>query len=416
MKRISIFVWLGLLATLLILASCGSKAEVVPACTDAIGCVTIAPDEPIKISSFQSQTGPLAEVAVEGDRAVQLAVENYGEVLGHKIELLAEDSGCTPENGTTGALRVVADPQVLGAIGTTCSGAAETAAKIISDAGMVMISGSNLAPALTFFAGERGAFSQPGYYRTSQNGQYSGEAAAQFAYDLGVRKAATLNDGDPYTVGLTDVFALIFQELGGEIVAATAVNKEDTDMAPVLESIVGTGAELLFFPIFRPAGDYVLRQAKAMAGAEEMAFLSADGLINGPYLTEMGQDVVGMYFIASGEPNSTAYDDLTKEMTEKFGAPLTPFYGTYYDAALILLNAIETAAQQGDEGTLVIGRQALRDALTQLQDFDGTTGKITCDDYGDCAAGSIDVMQVEDPAAGVAGLRSNVVYSFTPEK
>lgn len=416
MKRTSVFVWMGLPALLLILASCGGKAEVVPACTDAIGCVTIAPDEPIKISAFQSKTGPLAELGPEAEHAIELATEEYGEMLGHKIELSSEDSGCSPENGTTGALRVVADPEVLGAVGTTCSGAAETAAKILSDAGMVMISGSNAAPALTFFAGKRGTFSQPGYFRTSQNGQYSGAAAAHFAYASGIRKAATLNDGDPYTVGLTDVFALTFEELGGAIVAATAVNKDDTDMIPVLESVAGMNAELLYFPIFRPAGDYILRQAKAMSGFEEVAFMSADGLINDLYISEMGADAVGMYFVAASEPQSAAYDALTQRYTAKFGAPFTTYYGSYYDATLLLLNAIEAASQQGDQGTLVIGRQAMRDYLTNLKEFDGTTGKIACDEYGDCAAGSIDVMQVKDPAAGVEGLRSNVVYSFTPER
>jgi len=423
MSRITVGIgWIAIIIILTLLAGCGRRSAGAaerqgadaPVCSDAIGCVTIGPDEPIKIAPFQSQTGPLAELGVEGERAIQLAAEEYGEIKGHAIELAAEDSGCTPENGTTGALRVVADPQILGAIGTTCSGAAETASKIVSDAGMVMISASNAAPALTFFAGERGEFSQPGYFRTSQNGQYSGAAAAHFAYESGIRKAATLNDGDPYSVGLTEVFALTFEELGGEIVVNTTVNKDDADMEPVLEAIAGAGAELLYFPIFRPAGDHILRQAKAMAGFEEVAFMSADGLNNDIYLAEMGEDAVGMYFVAASEPQGAAYEALTQRYTEQFGAPFTPYYGPYYDATMMLLHAIEAAAQQQDDGTLLVGRQAVRDYLLNLRDFEGTTGTITCDEYGDCAPGSIDVMQVIDPAAGVEGLRNNVVYSFTP--
>ena len=39
----------------------------------------------------------------------------------------------------------------------------------------------------------------------------------------------------------------------------------------------------------------------------------------------------------------------------------------------------------GADGSLVIGRQALRDALYATKDFDGITGKLTCNENGDCA-------------------------------
>ena len=54
---------------------------------------------------------------------------------------------------------------------------------------------------------------------------------------------------------------------------------------------------------------------------------------------------------------------------------------------IIIMNAIEAAAQVGDDGTIVVGRQALRDAMSATSGFDGLTGNLTCSPTGDCATG-----------------------------
>ncbi|MDQ7030407.1 MAG: ABC transporter substrate-binding protein [Ardenticatenia bacterium] len=137
------------------------------------------------------------------------------------------------EGGTTGAQKIVSDPKIIGIIGTSCSGAAVPASQIMSEAGLVMISGSNTSPFLTSLGGEKGNAWQPGYFRTAHNDEVQGAAAANFAYnELGVRKAASIHDGDPYTQGLAMVFNQVFEELGGEIVLATAVNKETRTCGP----------------------------------------------------------------------------------------------------------------------------------------------------------------------------------------
>jgi branched-chain amino acid transport system substrate-binding protein len=60
-----------------------------------------------------------------------------------------------------------------------------------------------------------------------------------------VTKAATIHDGSPYAEQLQQVFADTFVELGGEITAQEAVNVGDTDMRPVLTSIVTGGPDLI---------------------------------------------------------------------------------------------------------------------------------------------------------------------------
>ncbi len=56
----------------------------------------------------------------------------------------------------------------------------------------------------------------------------------------------------------------------------------------------------------------------------------------------------------------------------------------------------QVAAKARCDGTLLIGRQALRDALFATSGMEGITGTISCDEYGDCADPKIAVSQVQD--------------------
>ncbi len=236
-------------------------------CSDSIGCIDVAPGEPIKIGVLQALSGKVAPLGLEQVRGIDLAIDKrHGKILGHAILLQTEDAGCTGEGGANAALKIIADPQTVAILGTTCSGEAATASKVMSDAGLTMISGNNSAPYLTAIAGKRAPNWQPGYFRTAPNEEASGKAAAKYAfYELGVRKAATLDDGDIYTRGLTEGFGQAFQAAWGENRFIHLINKGDKQMQPVLAAVMNSGAQLLFFPLFQPEGNHVLLQARKTA-------------------------------------------------------------------------------------------------------------------------------------------------------
>ena len=113
-----------LLFAALLLVGCGPAAPPFE-CTDAIGCVEVAPDDPIKIGVMQVLSGDLQIFGQSGLRSIDLALDDRGrELLGHPIELQVEDSLCSKEGGATAASKIAADPQTVGIIGPTCSGAA----------------------------------------------------------------------------------------------------------------------------------------------------------------------------------------------------------------------------------------------------------------------------------------------------
>lgn len=386
--------------------------------TDSIGVVEIPAGEPIKIATIEAITGDVASLGTDQVRAVELAIDDRGgQLLGHDIELVTEDDGCAAEVGTTAAQAVVADPQILGIIGTSCSGAAVPAAEIMSAAGLVMISGSNTSPILTSDLNGTAAPSyQPGYYRTAHNDLIQGKAAATFVYEnLGFTKAATLHDGDPYTEGLANAFGTAFEQLGGTITLATSVNKGDTDMRPVLTEIAASGPELVFFPIFQPEADFIAQQAAEVEGLAGVATLmAADGVLSDTFVSQ--DYTTGMYFSGPATPVGSAYDEFVGKYEAKYGeAPIQAFHAHAYDAANILLNAIEAVAVDDGSGNLQIGRQALRDAITATSGYSGLTGSITCDAFGDCAAAKIDIVQNSEAEEGdIALVRGNVLFTYEP--
>ena len=52
---------------------------------------------------------------------------------------------------------------------------------------------------------------------------------------------------------------------------------------------------------------------------------------------------------------------------------------------MIIFAAIKKVAKTAPDGTLCIGRKALRDALYATKNHKGLTGNLTCNEFGDCA-------------------------------
>lgn len=390
MKRTVLFAVL-LLGLAMVLVACGGAEY---ECTDEIGCVTYGPDDPIRIASSLVISGPNTELGLDSQHGVEIAIDFRGQILGHDVELQAEDDGCNAEGGQTSATKITSDPTIIAIVGTSCSGAGVPASAIAAAAGYPMVSPSNTAPSLTDPETHEST-----YMRTAHNDKVQGRAMAQFAIEeLGVTTAAAIHDGDPYTEGLARVFADSFEEMGGTIVAFEAVGPNDTDMKPVLTKISAAGPpEFLYYPVFIAAGAFITTQAKEVAGLEETILAGADGMQSPSFLENAGEAAQGMYL--SGPDlgfGNDLYNRFLSTYQEKYGTePTAPFHAHAYDAAWIIFDAIEKVAVQDDDGTLHIGRKALVDELLSTSGFEGITGTITCDEYGDCADPKISVSQVE---------------------
>jgi branched-chain amino acid transport system substrate-binding protein len=392
----------GLLIVLLMLvtalAACGGSDYV---CEDEFGCVTIAPDDPVRVAYMFVISGPDESLGTDTARGVEMAAEDYGQLLGHDIEIVGEDSQCNAEGGQTAATKLAADESIVGIVGTNCSSAARAAIPVVCEANIPMVSPSNTAPDLT--DPERPE-DYDCYLRTAHNDLVQGAAAADFAYEyLGVTQAATIHDGSIYADQLQQVMAERFKELGGTITAQEATEPTATEMGSMLSRIAATDPEFIYYPIFIAAGGHITSQARETPGLEEIPLMGADGMFSPDYLEAAGDAVVGFYW---SSPDfgafGSGYQDFLARHEEKYGEPpIAPFHGHAYDAAMLIFRAIEQVAEQEDDGTLHVGRKALRDALFATDNYAGLTGNLTCNEYGDCADPKIAVYEAvsSDPAS-----------------
>ena len=396
------------------------SSNVEPLGDGSLGTVVVPAGESIQIRSIEAISGDVAFLGLPNQRGTELAIEHYGPIEGFNVDLgVPLDDLCSADGGDAGARIVLSDSQVVGVIGTSCSGAAVSASPLISDGGLVMISPSNTSPALTSdLAGNAGTNNEPGYHRTAHNDLLQAQALAHFAFNvLGHTTAAAIHDGDPYTQSLADTFALTFTNLGGEITSTAVVDREGTDMASVLAGIGEAQPQAIFMPIFDPAGSAAVQQIPTTSGLENASILTTDALLYDAFLEQPISEGIWIsgpdlsYGTNQNQATQRRANEVVAEYVAAYGeAPSAQFWAHSYDATTLLLEAISQASRvEGD--TLVIDRAGVREYLSSVTGFSGLTGTLNCDEFGDCGAGKIDVFR-HDTAGSSAATQTNVVYGF----
>lgn len=392
-KRLLILVSLVIVASMVLGACATTTPQATSApytCTDSIGCVTIGPSDPIHIAYLLVVSGANAALGTDSRNGVEIAIADAGgKILGHDIKFDGEDGLCTADGGQAAGTKLAADPSIVAVIGTSCSSEARAAEPLLSAAGFVTISSSNTAPDLTDPTNPN---HYPGYFRTAHNDKIQGAAAADFAYTfLKITKAATIHDGSLYADKLTEVFRGEFEKLGGTITAATSVDPNATDMSSVLADIATGTPDLIYFPIFLPAGAFLVDQAKTTPGLENTKLMGADGLYSPDVMNTAGDAVEG-FMVSSPIVQGADYDKFVAKYVAKFGTqPINIFHAHAYDGFNIVKAAIEKAAVVDADGTVHIPRQGLRDAMATTKEFKGLTGTLSCSYDGDCANPTIGV-------------------------
>ena len=419
--------WGATLVAVLAAAACGTGGETAHApeadhLGGELGVVEVPVGGAVQIRSLNTITGDVAYLGIPNQRGVELAVADFGPIHGFDVDMGAGlDEFCSSDGGQAAAQLIVADEDVVGVIGTSCSAAATAAAPLVTGAGMVMIAPSNTSPLLTSdLKGNPGPNYSVGYYRTSNNGLFVGEAMARFVHrELALASAATIHDGDPYSQSIAQAFADSFEALGGTVTAVTAVNKEDTDMVPVLTEVAAGSPEALFFPIFQPAGDFLADQVHSIAGLDDVVLLTDAALLIDGFMSLPQSE--GIYFSGpdtrfGGEANQstgkTAADILAAYEDAYGEAPSAPYWAHAYDAAILLLEAAK-AASTTDDGTLVIDRADVREFLNEVSGYRGIIGVISCDDFGDCGSQKITIIRHLD-ADDIEASKANIVFEFAP--
>jgi branched-chain amino acid transport system substrate-binding protein len=356
---------------------------------------TVAPDSSVVLGVAVALSGEgLAPLGEETVRGAMLALADRPTVTIGDAEFFValdpQDDRCSAEGGQEVADRFASSPWIAGVVGPMCSSACRAAAPIFDEAGYTSISPGCEAADLT-----TSGFAS--FNRSVASDKHQGLLAARFLLEqLGVTRIATIHDGSPDAESLVAVVTDAFTELGGEVVAADAVNFGDTDFRGLLENIADDDPELIYFT-GSPAEGARIAQQLPDAGLDDVIFMGADGIKTPEFITLAGEAGEGVYASSSVVTASGKLDEIIERYTESYETePIGPFYPHAYDAVNMFLDAIEAVGAVDENGNLVIDRTALSEYIRSIQDFQGLTGELDCDGTGDCSTASFEFVHVEN--------------------
>lgn len=379
MKRTVLFT---LLALTLLLAACGPAAATEPeACAAELGCAIIEKDQTIKIGYSGPMTGDYSQFGIDMSNAMNLAVNDFGDVQGWKVELAAEDDGGGAEGGAAVANKLVSDQTFVAMAGPAFSGATAAAIPIYEKAGVPMMSPSATNPDLTTKGSA--VFNRNAFTDTEQ-----GIGAANYLYEtLGVKTLALMHDGSDYGQGLAQVVEENFVALGGEVVAFEAITPGESDYSAPLAAVASAQPEALYFGGYNAEASVLVNQME-QAGLAGVVFFGGDGIYGKDFLSKIGNNGEGVYsatLVPPGTDPILAFNAAYLAATGTEAGLLSAYTWNSYDAVGALIAAIKSVAIVEGE-TLYIPRGALVEAVRTMKDYQGIAGVITCKENGECNA------------------------------
>src|SRR6185503_21187697 len=137
------------------------------------------------------------------------------ELAGYRIEPVILDDGTAtagqydPAQAATNARKMVADKEVVAALGPQMSGAGKAMTPILSQGGLATITPSSTNPDITNpkFAEQYRPAGKPIYFRTVTTDAYQGPTMANYlAEKLKVKSIFILDDSGAFGVGIADTF------------------------------------------------------------------------------------------------------------------------------------------------------------------------------------------------------------------
>ena len=380
-------VFVGAFAAGVLMMSAAQAAVTKGPVTDDIGVLVIPKGAPIVIGGYWVMSGADSALGIDEKRGAEISIKDHGgSLLGHAVKLIVEDSGCNAEGGQTAATKLASHSELVAVIGPACSSEATPGAPILWKAGIINICTACTAPSLT--APDRKP-EYAGFLRTVYSDSDQGLYDAKYAYEvLKAKTVVTVHDGSPYAQQLATVMGKNFTSMGGKVLSQEAVAPTDVDMHPLLTRIATQKPDVVYFPVFVAAGAQILRQAKTTPGLEKTVLLGGSSLMAADFIEAAKESVIGFHFTypdVSDDALGKGYPAFVEKYKKAYGeGPVSGFHANAYDAATMVLMAVEKVAKKDSKGDLYIGRKALRDAAFAVK-FDGISGPIACDPYGECA-------------------------------
>jgi len=336
----------------------------------------------IKIGHVGPVSGPNAHLGKDNENAARMAIDELnakGLVLNGqkvKLQLLAEDDGSDPKQGTAVAQKLV-DARVNGIVGHLNSGTTVPASKIYHDAGLVQIS-----PATTATQYTKQKF--PGAFRVVANDAKLGGTLGKYAVEtLKAKNIAIIDDRTTYGQGVAQEFARGVKGPGVRIVAKEFTTATATDYTAILTRIRSAKPDLIFFGGMDSVAGPMLKQMKTLGITAK--FMGGDGICT-EALGRLAGDAVGEGKVVCAEAGGVkgaqeqVMADFRTRFRQKTGADVQLYAPYVYDSVMVMAAAMQNA-KSADPARYLPELKKIK--------YEGVTGTIQFDPSGDILNGAL---------------------------
>jgi branched-chain amino acid transport system substrate-binding protein len=327
----------------------------------------------IKIGYGGGLTGSAAQEGNDVRRGALMAIEEANKAGGYKgrmFEQMALDDQHDPKESTMVATRFVGDSSVIAVIGHQGSSCTLAAAPIYNKAGLVDIACGSSSPKLT----DAGPYT----FRVWNSDSYTSRFNVQKIIDLGYKRIAFIYENNDFGVGGYDVAKKVLEDAGMKPVAAESYLLGETkDFTAIITKLKAAGTDAVYALSDETEIPLFLKQAHQ---ANFNPFFVSAGIYNLAVIRLGGQDVEGAVGNALFNPDNLSpslkafFDKYLERFKSENVTGVVPQNVAAYDATRMIIDAVKKGGAS---------REAVKNYLTTLKDFEGVLGKLSFDANGD---------------------------------
>jgi branched-chain amino acid transport system substrate-binding protein len=327
--------------------------------------------EPARVGAIVSRSGAASSSGEQVARGFDLAVSGInaaGGVGGRKIELLYRDDSTNPEIGIAALRELFEHDHVTTVLGAVTSTVTLRLAPYCERNRVVLMSPSASASQLT----EAGQY----IFRTVPSDVLEGASMADFARDLGMDRIAVLSVDNDYGTSLAAAFADRLRASGGSVAASlTFPEGDEAAIADAVAALAGLAPRGLYIPAY--AGD-LATALRLLSETRIRPIVLGTSAASSELIRTAGPAAENLVFPKSSfDPKADSADvsAFTAAYNARYAAEPDVYAAHAYDTVRVLAAAVTLAGSWDAD--------KIRDALLQIDNYDGVTGRLAFDRNGD---------------------------------
>ncbi|TCG08080.1 branched chain amino acid ABC transporter substrate-binding protein [Paraburkholderia steynii] len=340
----------------------------------------------VKIGVSAPLTGVGAANGKDIENGVRLAIEEANtqhiKLGGQEVrfEMASVDDQGDPRVGVQVAQKLV-DDGVVAVVGYYNSGVALPSSPIFAKAGIPLIDPAATNPAITR-QGLKNVFRI-----IATDAQNSGNAGKYAVTVTKAQRIAVMDDRTAFGQGAADEFKKAVTAAGGQIVASEYTQEKAVEFNAQLTNIKSANADLLYFAGLDNQAALLTKRMRQLGMRAQ--FVGSGGIADSIFLSVAGSAAEGAMAWEYGRPVESLPQGkaFAEKFKKRFGADTLTYAPFAYDCAWVAINAMKQANSAKPE----VFMPTLR--TTQ---YDGITGKIEFDTYGDLKHPTSTLYQVKN--------------------